>query len=88
MTTEDELIRLKLIEGMPETSHKQKILETLQISNMNLDSRYKLTIEKVQNIKSYILQAIGEAQISKKRIRMAKTKTFVQISKNLGSKIR
>ena len=47
-----------------------------------------LKTEKLQDIKSYILQPIGEAQKSyksphRKRIRIIKTKTFVQISKKI-----
>ena len=36
-TTEDELILLRLIEGIHDKPYKHKILERLQISNMNLE---------------------------------------------------
>ena len=35
MTIEDKLILLRLIDGMQDTSHKHKILESLQIIHMN-----------------------------------------------------
>ena len=38
MTTEDELILLRLIEGLYDKSHKHKIMERLQISNLNLEA--------------------------------------------------
>ena len=36
--TGDELILVRLIESMQDTSHKYKILEMLQIINMNLEA--------------------------------------------------
>ena len=38
MTTEDNSILLRLIEGMHNTSHKHKICERLLISNMNFEA--------------------------------------------------
>ena len=46
---------------------------------------------QLEDIKSYILQPIGEAEISKKRLyikqtRITKKRTIAQISKKLGFK--
>ena len=38
MTTEDELILLGWIKGMQDTLYKDKIIERLQISNMNFEA--------------------------------------------------
>ena len=38
MTTEDELIMLRLIEGMHDSAFKQKLLETLQSVNLTVET--------------------------------------------------
>ena len=41
MTPEDELILLRLKEGIQGTLHKHKLLEKIQISNMSLEVSIK-----------------------------------------------
>ena len=50
VTTENELILLRLIEGRQDSWHKHKIVERLQISNRNLEAIIKvLQLESIKN---------------------------------------
>ena len=51
-TSEEDLVRLRLIEGMYNSSHQYKIMEQLQIGNMSLNSCIEF-IQKQELIQKY-----------------------------------
>ena len=52
MTTEDELIMLRLIEGMHDPAFKRKLLETLQRVNLTVETCIEI-VQQLELIKKY-----------------------------------
>ena len=66
MTTEDELIMLRLIEGMHDPAFKHKLLETLQSVNFTVETCIEF-VQQLESIRKYNQQRNeGEAYSTNK----------------------
>ena len=65
MSTEDELIMLRLIEGMHHSAFKQKVLETFQSVNLTVETSIEF-VQELELIKSNQYLNKGEAYSSNK----------------------